>query len=59
MARFPFPVEILAHLSGQMSRRGTEVAGGYIPSGRAVMAIPGCQLDSICNELQSRIGGLT
>jgi hypothetical protein len=25
----------------------------------SVMAIPGCQLDSIWNELQSRIGGLT
>jgi hypothetical protein len=24
-----------------------------------VMAIPGCQLDYIWNELQSRIGGLT
>ena len=26
---------------------------------RNVMAIPGCQLDCVQNELQSRIGGLT
>jgi hypothetical protein len=26
---------------------------------RVVVALPGCQLDYIWNELQSRIGGLT
>jgi hypothetical protein len=30
-----------------------------ISTSSGLMAIPGCQLDSIWNELQSRIGGLT
>lgn len=34
-------------------------SGRYHRSSHPVMAIPGCQFNYICNELQSRTGGLT
>jgi hypothetical protein len=37
----------------------TESKCGVETEGKAVVAIPGCQLDYIWNELQSRIGRLT
>jgi hypothetical protein len=46
---------VVCEARGCLGLRKKKNKPGYAP----VVAIPGCQLDNIWNELQSRIGGLT